>query len=410
MDVWERLSSLTDQDWREDIDVLQTVLTDRHRDPYYFTSEAALSRGCAHLRVVVPDLTPNQRLVRLLQIPGILRDGHTRYRLIDTVDNAHSPLGRLPISLHWYQDGFHVRRAHPDWARLNGSRLVGVERVGAVDVFERLLPLVSRENIWRALKVAPRLMTRPELLDGVGIGQDPARLTCQFETSGEKHDVTLPALPSQTSEYDTWAYATPTGEPSALDATEGNLSWSAVPDCPELLYLKFDNVQDDANGTLAEKFDGAFRRLDADQLTGLVIDLRNNGGGDNRLNWPLIEGIRARPAINQPGRVFALVGRATFSAAVHCALWLQRNTRCQLVGEPTGNSPNHFGDAVDHELPNTGLTVAVSSLWWQESDPYDDRPAVTPDQRVEYTAADYARGHDAGLAHVIERFRASTTM
>jgi hypothetical protein len=404
----ERLGLLTDRAWREDIDVLQAVLSNRHRNAFYFTSSDALHRGCAHLRVLVPDLTVTERLARLLQIPALLGDGHTRFRLIDNVDDALSPLARLPISLHWYPDGLHVRRAHPDWANLNGARLVGVEHIGTMELFERLLPLVSRENMWRAFNVAPRLMTRPELLDGVGVGHGRATVACEFHTSGERHEVILPALPSQTCEFDTWAYATPNGEPNTGDGTPINLSWSAAADYPNLLYLKFDSVSDDANGTLADRFEAAFRRLDADEMTGLVIDLRNNGGGDNRLNWPLIEGIKARPRINQPDRLFALTGRGTFSAALHCALWLQRHTQCRLVGEPTGNSPNHFGDAIDHELPNTGLTVAVSSLWWQESDPYDDRTAVTPDLRVEYTAADYARGHDAGLARVIERFRTST--
>jgi hypothetical protein len=403
----DRLGVLTDQAWREDIDVLHTVLANRHRNPYYFTSSEALRRGCAHLRVRLPDLTLTQRLAGLLQIPALLGDGHTRFRLIDNVDDALSPLARLPVSLHWYSDGLHVRRAHPDWANLNGARLVGVEQIAATELFERLLPLVSRENMWRAFNVAPRLMTRPALLAGVGVGQDTATVACQFQTSGGSHEVILPALPSQTCECDTWSYATANGEPNTVDGTPINLSWSAAPDCPSLLYLKFDSVSDDANGTLADRFEAAFRRLDADEMTGLVIDLRNNGGGDNRLNWPLIEGIKARPSINQPERLFALTGRGTFSAALHCALWLQRHTQCRLVGEPTGNSPNHFGDAIDHELPNTGLTVAVSSLWWQESDPYDDRPAVTPDLRVEYTAADYARGHDAALTLVIDRFRAS---
>jgi len=165
-------------------------------------------------------------------------------------------------------------------------------------------------------------------------------------------------------------------------------------------------VSDDENGKLAGKFEAAFRHLDAGDAQGLAVDLRHNGGGDNRLNWPLIEGIKARPRINRPGHVFALVGRGTFSAAMHCAVWLERHTACIFVGEPTGNSPNHFGDAIDYELPNCKLTVRVSSLWWQESFPDDTRPAITPRHRVEYTAADYARGHDAGLAVVADQLRA----
>ena len=64
--------------------------------------------------------------------------------------------------------------------------------------------------------------------------------------------------------------------------------------------LKYDSVRDDENGKLADKFEAAFRRLDMNGTQGLVVDLRNNGGGDNRLTWPLINGITARPRINEP--------------------------------------------------------------------------------------------------------------
>jgi hypothetical protein len=60
-------------------------------------------------------------------------------------------------------------------------------------------------------------------------------------------------------------------------------------------------------------------------------------------------------------------------------------------------------------LPNTRLTVRVSSLWWQESFPYDIRSAITPQHHVEYTGADYARGRDAGLAVLADVFRAANS-
>lgn len=312
------------------------------------------------------------------------------------------------MPLLWYDDGLHVRRAHSAWTGLIGARLVSIEGSSELEVFERLLPLVSRESIWRGFATAPNLMTSPDLLRGAGISQHSASVTCQFQTKVGRRQVDLPALPSLMRQFETWTYATPDGLPGTLDQSATNLKCSGAPGCDGLLYLKFDSVQDDANDTLADRFDAAFRLLDVDKMTGVVIDVRQNEGGDNRLIWPLIEGIESRPSINQPVRLFALIGRKTFSAALHCVLWLQRYIECEFVGEPTGSSPNHFGAAVDHQLPNKGLTAAVSSLWCQESFAYDDPTALTPDQRVQYTAANYARGHDPALAHAVERFQAST--
>ena len=42
----------------------------------------------------------------------------------------------------------------------------------------------------------------------------------------------------------------------------------------------------------------ALSALDDRPSPRLVIDLRQNGGGDNRLNWPLLEGLISRPRVS----------------------------------------------------------------------------------------------------------------
>ncbi|HEY3955733.1 MAG TPA: hypothetical protein VGM53_20375 [Streptosporangiaceae bacterium] len=400
---------------REDIDFLLSTLIRRHPDPFYRLSEQALRRYCQLLSVRAEELPPGERLVRLLAIPALLGDGHTGFRGLNGPGGLRQLLTRLPVDLYWYHDGLHVRAAHPQWPQLAGARVLRLAGASGARLLDALLPLVSRENSWRGLELAPQLMSRPELLYGLGIGDDPSEVTCDVDVGGVAKRISLPALPPAAAEPDDWVSAASagqpstgqpnTGQPSTLDRWPGNLATLPLPGADGVTVLKYDSVRDDEDGTLAGKFGAAFRSLDMNGGRGLVVDLRNNGGGDNTLSWPLINGIKARPDINQPGRLFALVGRGTFSAAMHCAVYLERHTECVFAGEPTGNSPNHFGDARDYVLPNTKLAVRVSSLWWQESLPYDDRPSITPQHHVEYTAADYARGHDAGLAAVTDQFR-----
>lgn len=403
----ETMEGLSAQSLREDIDCLLSTIMCRHPNPFYFTSEQALRRHCQLLSARAGELGPGERLVKLLAIPCHLNDGHTRFRGIDGPDGIRKLLTRLPIGLYWYHDGLHVRAADPAWSELAGARVLRLAGASGAALLEAFLPLVSRENTWRGLEVAPQLMSRPELLYGLGIADDPSEVTCDIEIGGVVEQISLPALPPADPEPDNCVSPASSGEASTLDRWPGNLTWMHLPGNERVTVLKYDTVRDEENGKLADKFEAAFRHLDANDVQGLVVDLRTNGGGDNRLNWPLINGITARPRLNEPGRLFALVGRGTFSAAVHCAVYLERHTRCIFAGEPTGNSPNHFGDALDYELPNTKLTVRVSSLWWQESLPYDFRSAITPQLHVEYTAGDYARGHDAGLAIVADQFRAA---
>ncbi|MDX1579913.1 MAG: hypothetical protein R3266_15625, partial [Gemmatimonadota bacterium] len=83
--------------------------------------------------------------------------------------------------------------------------------------------------------------------------------------------------------------------------------------------------------------------------------------------------------------------------AMHLAVQLERYTHALFVGTPTGATPNHFGDTELFTLPESGLEIEISALYWQNSDPRDARPWITPDIPVTPSAADYLAVRDAGL-------------
>jgi C-terminal processing protease CtpA/Prc len=95
-----------------------------------------------------------------------------------------------------------------------------------------------------------------------------------------------------------------------------------------------------------------------------------------------------------------LIGRKTFSAAGNLAAVLDHETRARFVGEPTGGSPNQWGDAAQVALPSLGLTVHVA-LQAVEVVPDDRRLEVRPDVPAEPTAADFFAGRDPVLARAL---------
>ncbi len=115
------------------------------------------------------------------------------------------------------------------WAELAGARVLRLAGAGKEALLQAVLPLVSRENGWRGLQVAPQLMNRPELLYGLGLGDDPAEVICDVEMSGVVRQVSLPALPSAGTDAGNWVSAVSTGKPSTLDRWPGNLTWMRLP-------------------------------------------------------------------------------------------------------------------------------------------------------------------------------------
>jgi hypothetical protein len=106
-------------------------------------------------------------------------------------------------------------------------------------------------------------------------------------------------------------------------------------------------------------------------------------------------------ALDRTGRTFVLINRATFSAAVNSASDLERLSNAIFVGEPTAGAPSSWGDPRRIVLPNSGLIVRVSSVYWRDWTPDETRPWIAPDIAVADTSVDYFSGNDADMAAVL---------
>ena len=70
-------------------------------------------------------------------------------------------------------------------------------------------------------------------------------------------------------------------------------------------------------------------------------------------------------------------------------------------GEPTGGKPNSYGDSHRIMLPNSGIAVRVSTLWWQE-DERDTRQWIAPQITAEMTFEEYHTNTDPALNAILQ--------
>jgi hypothetical protein len=161
------------------------------------------------------------------------------------------------------------------------------------------------------------------------------------------------------------------------------------------VYVSFRGYQE-----LGEKARELFEFLDDHPVERLVIDLRQNGGGDFFMGRKhLIKPIVERPAINQKGKLFVLIGRQTFSAAMVNAIDFRKETNATLVGEPIGERPNSYSENDEMTLPSSRLVVSYSTRYYQFLE--QDVPAVMPDQRVDPSWEAYKSGRDPAMDWVL---------
>ena len=177
----------------------------------------------------------------------------------------------------------------------------------------------------------------------------------------------------------------------------GKTFWFEVLPDRKALYAQVNAVQDGETETLAAfsaRMVAAARAAGAERI---VLDLRLNGGGNNYLGRGLVLALIGAKDFNRYGRLFTIIGRNTFSAAVSLVSALERWSETIFVGEPTGNVPSQYGDSRRYLLPQSGLTVRLSSVYWRDAEVNERRPWVAADIVTGPAWADYAAGRDSAL-------------
>ncbi len=132
------------------------------------------------------------------------------------------------------------------------------------------------------------------------------------------------------------------------------------------------------------------------------MDLRHNGGGDTYLYPPLLKTLLFYELTQPDGRIFALIGRNTFSAAQNFTNDVDRLTAAVFVGEPTGSRPSFVGESTRVVLPYSDVGVSISTRLHQHAYATDRRIWVAPDIPVALSSTDYFANRDPALAAILE--------
>ena len=335
--------------------------------------------------------------MRLVALPGE-RDGHTG---IFPLDRSHQrPLHVYPIYLYEFSDGVHVA-AEVGNRGLVGRRVVSIGGVPVDQVLQRVSPLVPRDNEWSLRSLRPEYVLVAEVLHGLGVAPDTGPLTFTLAArDGSTSEVVLEPITaaSYVSAIRPQFHRIHIGglprRPKPLYLAKRRLDrWTTTFDRKRTVYAAY-NLTIGYTGDLARKL----RRLASrKRVQRVILDLRHNPGGNNTTYGPLLEALRSR-RINRPGRLFVLIGRSTFSAAGNFAGEIDMRTRARFVGEPTGGSPNQYGDSTSFRLPATGWTVHVATSHTVRTRSDDPRLAIEPDLPVSLSSEDFLAGRDPVLA------------
>jgi hypothetical protein len=350
-----------------------------------------------------------------------------------------------------------------------GDAIVRIGSVSAADHLVRLRALVPAETArYRDVNVRERFRTLAwsagiTLPTEVEIARpDGSRRTVTVEGVGDgardtERTVPVGAPPSTT--------AAPKGEvlverpPFRCLLLPGD-----APDSPPIALIDFPGMGRLLRGRWDEFLDDAIRAVTKRGAAGLIVDIRENGGGSTDLGHALLARLTDRPyrmnsrmvwrrsaesdekfrmmakpmwrwlsvalplfipeytklehgedlidgdeATSRPrvepsfdGPACLLIGDQTFSAATDLADGVRTYDLMLTIGQPTGGVPNTLGDVGPFQLPNSRIVVAYSmKMFVRASGDESDLGPVRPHIEVEPVP-----GRDAVLERAIEEIRA----
>lgn len=394
-----------DERWRFDLAYLVEEAQRMHADPARPAFAGPFTDAAADLRARIPDLTDDEILLGMMRLLAILNDGHTAIYGPDA-DTPNSFNGlKLPFKFYLFPEGVYVVDGVGPWAEHAGSRVRRLGELSAEEVLERMAPYRGVDNPMTWKWMGPQFyLGSLALLRAVGATRSDRAVNVTLEAP----DGTVSTLLVEGGEFDIERKLRPSpateGDPPLWLSRVADNYWIRPLPAHRAVYFQFNQVRDAENESLAEVAERLRKTLKKQGATRLIVDVRHNNGGNNSLVRPLVRVLVEFEMGGADRRIVVLTGRNTFSAAQNFVNRVEQWTDAEFAGEPSSSRPNFVGEETNLLLPCSRVRGSVSSRFWQDSMPGDDRPWIPMDLPIELRAADYFTGRDPVLEAVLATF------
>lgn len=177
------------------------------------------------------------------------------------------------------------------------------------------------------------------------------------------------------------------------------------------IFVLYDCTNNEEYRNTVKEF---FTEVDKAGITNIAIDLRDNPGGSSAVATVFIRylnvdeynhwcsdvrygcflykyrNVKAKNNRLDPqfdGNVYVLTNSNTYSSAMDFTMYIMDNDLGQVVGEPSSNLPDSYGDCLYFVLPNSRIDMSVSFKKWYRIDQSKAGELLMPDYPCD---ADYA--------------------
>ncbi|MEM9361342.1 MAG: hypothetical protein AAGA43_01855 [Bacteroidota bacterium] len=394
---------ITSEQWQDDLDYLQEQIHSEYPFLFKKITQKEWDKQVENLRAEIPTLSEHEIKVGLGRMVSAFGYGHTQVPFSTLAKDAV-----LPVNLYHFKDGIYIEGVHKEYSETLGAKVIAINGLPIEEALTKIRPVVPAENDQYFKGYGLRFVTVPTVLHAQGITATlQHEISLSLEKNGKRFSRSFSAIPLAEMSRD-YLYTIPNENwlsirevdktPMYLKHLNDKYFYFELLEGTKTLYVRQSSVFDHPEETLKDFYTRLFNFIDTQGVEKLIYDVRLNGGGNNYNNIHFIKGIMARPKLNKEGNFFYIIGRNTFSACQNLTNDVETYTEAILVGEPTSENKNFYGDTKLVQLPNSGVKSYLSFAWWQDKPQWENADATTPNFYAESTFEEYRTNQDPVLA------------
>ena len=381
--------------WIEDIDMLSGELLKRHKNLFFQKSEKEFYTEIEDLKKDIKYYDDCELQIKLAKIVASFGDAHT----------SLAPIVRwiLPFEFYWLSDGIYIIEALSEYEEMKYCKLISVNDIDINEIIEKLSLIISHENEWYLKSQLPKYLQAVDLLYGLEIIDEVDYVYINFEDiegniktlrvksfSVREASEEFKLITNNLSKY---------GNVPLYRKSPHKYYWFEYLESFRIVYFKYNACRNMEDKSVDEFGKELIDFINKSKVEKLVIDLRNNFGGNSTLLEPLINSLSKLEKLNQKGKLFVIIGRETFSSALLNTLSLKEKTNAIFLGEPTGGKPNCYGEVERFKLKNFGFAVSCSTKYYKAIED-DEISTFAPDINIKLSIEDYMNNRDLCLEYV----------
>ena len=380
-------------DWEEDLKVYKESLEQKHIDLYHSVSKETFLTEWSKIYDNVESLNDFDIILKLMRLTRRINDGHTAISL------RNIPTHRFPFEIEFIEGQWYVTKTLKENKQILKTALESINGIPIDTVAKKVSEFAQFvENEYSLKERTGSYLTTAELLFHLNMIDTMSDAKFIFRDNNKK--LLTMELAAITDEQ--WEGS----DVSNINLTVPEIKKPTI-DNPDLWYTSI-------SGTMAvyinfagypsfEEMQVFGAQLVSDiqekQIKQVIIDMRENGGGDLYVGTVLAYALNLADCIDWKSGVFVLTSNKTFSAATSNAALFKQLLNAKIVGQPTGSNPNGYQDMDSFTLPDSKLVITYSKRLFRLS-PQESTP-LQPDIIVNQNQDDFFRGVDTVLKELI---------